>query len=308
MSFRSEDGRPAHRNTYGHTRERGDLVRASDAETGGRRRASGSRGGRVLLALILLALIVGGVLLWRSLGDQTKGTNVYEDSVALGTEPEIRIDSGRGQVRVEGIENLEAVEISARKYAYGKDPTSARERAAAVPVNLLREESTLTIEAGGRGTGADLTIRVPASSSVEIEAAAGSVEVSGIANNLTIRARNGDIVARNIRGGVNIEAPRGDAALEQISTETGAAEINVGTGDVLMRDIIVATLEAVVETGEATLSGRFSGSGRILVTTGSINLEVPPEDTRELDAEAEVGEVLRGDESQEEPAPQEGGR
>jgi hypothetical protein len=61
----------------------------------------------------------------------------------------------------------------------------------------------------------------------------------------------------------------------------------------MLRDLIVGTLEANVQSGDVTLSGRFSGSGRIFVQTGGISANLPPEDTRELTLETRVGEVVR---------------
>ena len=52
-------------------------------------------------------------------------------------------------------------------------------------------------------------------------------------------------------------------------------------------------MEARVEAGDVTVSGRFSGSGRILVETGSIDVRIPPEDARELTFETRIGEISR---------------
>ncbi len=59
-------------------------------------------------------------------------------------------------------------------------------------------------------------------------------------------------------------------------------------------------LEAHVEAGDVTLSGRFSGSGRVLVETGSIDARIPPEDARELTFETRVGEISRDEDEESE--------
>lgn len=247
----------------------------------------------LVVGLLVLALVVGGVLLWRWYGDQTGGTSTFEDSVASGPEPLVRLTNGPGQVRVEGIE-AEVVEISAEKYARGSDPTAAGENASEVDVDVAREGSTLEISSdGGRGTGVDYALRVPRGSKVEIESAEGDVEVSGIADSVQARAEMGDVTVRDVRGSVTIEAPQGDVAVEGISTETGNVDISVGSGDLVLRDLVVGILEARVEAGSAELLGRFSGGGRLLVETGSIAVRVPPEDVRELGLETRVGEVAR---------------
>ena len=48
-----------------------------------------------------------------------------------------------------------------------------------------------------------------------------------------------------------------------------------------------------MEAGNVTLSGRFSGGGRVLVETGDIIVRLPAGDTRELTLEARVGGVVR---------------
>lgn len=264
---------------------------------GRRRGLSFPSGGLVLpvVGLLVLALVaVGGLLLWRWYGDQTGGTSPFEDSVASGPEPLVRLTNGPGQVRVEGAQGAEAVEITAERYARGSDSAAARENASRVAVDVVREGSTLEISSdGGRGTGVDYALRVPEGSRVEVESAAGDVEVSGVADAVRAKAEMGDVTVREVRGSVTVEAPRGDVTVEGVSTETGDVELSVGSGDLVLRDLLVGLLEARVEAGGAELLGRFAGGGRLLVETGSIAVRVPPEDVRELSLEARVGEVAR---------------
>ena len=296
----------------GHREERRNTSRGgrSSESPGAPQRADGEespeRGGRgrgtfplsrglllPIVGLLVLVLVVGGLLLWRWYGDQVGGTNLFEDSVASGPEPLVRLTNGAGQVRVEGVE-AEVVEISAKRYARGSDPTAARENAAGVSVDVAREGSTLEIRSdGGRGTGVDYSLRVPVGSKVEVESAAGGVEVSGVADSVQAKAEMGDVTVRDARGSVTVEAPRGDVEVSGVSTETGNVELSVGSGDLVLRDLLVGVLEARVEAGSAELLGRFAGSGRLLVETGSIAVRVPPEDVRELSLEARVGEVSR---------------
>ncbi len=237
--------------------------------------------------------MVGGVLLWRWYGDQTGGTSPFEDSVASGPEPLVRLTNGPGQVRVEGVDS-EGVEISAERYARGWDPAAARENASGIAVDVAREGSTLEISSdGGRGTGVDYTLRVPRGSKVEVESAAGDVTVGGVADSVRVRAEMGDVAVSEVQGDVTVEAPRGDVTVEGVSTETGNVELSVGSGDLVLRDLVVGILEARVEAGSAELLGRFAGGGRLSVETGSISVRVPPEEVRELALEARVGEVVR---------------
>ena len=249
----------------------------------------------LLSALILALLAVAAVLLWRSLGDSISGTSVAQDSIdSAGPKPRVHLTNAAGRVRVEGVEGSNSVEYEATRYAMGPDPAAAKQQASEVPVDISREDSRITIETdGGRDTGADYDLRVPAGSSVDIESEAGDVEVSGLTGNVRVAAEAGDVTIGNVGGGVNVSVPQGDVTVANVNTDTGGAELEVGSGDVFLEDLILGTLEASVEAGSVTLSGRFSGDGRISVETGDIIARLPAEDTRDLTLQARVGNVLR---------------
>jgi hypothetical protein len=255
----------------------------------------------IIVGLLLLALLIGGVLLWSSYGDRAGGTSVYEDSIESGTEPVIHLTNGPGQVRIQGVEGLENVEISAKRYARGYSPAAAKENAASVPVDVSNDGSTLEFSSdGGSGTGVDYDLKVPPGSAVEVESEAGDVEVWGVNNSVTVRAKSGDISIEDVQGSITLEAPQGDVTAKSVSTETGNAEITVGSGDLELENLVVGILEARVEAGDVTLRGRFSGSGRVFVETGSIDVRLPSEDVKDLDFETRVGEVAREDEQESE--------
>ncbi|HEX6709776.1 MAG TPA: DUF4097 family beta strand repeat-containing protein [Rubrobacter sp.] len=250
----------------------------------------------LLLAVLLLALLaLGAVLLWRSLGESISGTSVTKDSIdSAGPEPHVHLTNAAGRVRVEGVKGLKSVEYEATRYAMGRDPAAAKQRASEVPVDISRENSKITIETdGGRNTGADYTLRVPTAASVGVESEAGDVEVSSLSGNVTVDAEAGDVTVKGVGGGIKIEAPQGDVTVGDVNTDTGGAVLEVGSGDVFLKDLIVGTLETSVEAGSVTLSGRFSGGGRVSVQTGDIIARLPPEDTRDLTLETRVGSVLR---------------
>jgi len=250
----------------------------------------------LLLAVLILALLaVATLLLWRAIGDSISGTSVAKDSIdSAGPKPHVHLTNAAGQVRVEGVEGSESVEYEATRYAMGSDPATAKQRASEVPVDISREDSEITIKTdGGRDTGADYALRMPAGSSVEIESESGDVEVSGLTGNIRVDAEAGDVTIDGVGGGVDISAPQGDVTIANVNTDTGEAELDLGSGDVFLEDLILGTLEAGVEAGSVTLSGRFSGDGRVSVETGDIIARLPAEDTRDLTLQTRVGSVLR---------------
>jgi len=247
-----------------------------------------------IVGLLVVVLVFGVILLLRTLGDSVSDTSVTRESIKSGPNPHVRLVNGPGQVRVEGAEDLKAVEYKAVRYARGPDPAAAKQNASEVPVDFSRDDSALVLKTdGGRDTGADYTLRVPARSAVEVESGAGDVQVTGISGNVTVKADAGDVEISNVGGSVTVEAPQGDVNLSGMNTETGQAELTVGSGDVAMQDLVLGTLETSVEAGDVTLSGRFSGSGRVAVGTGSIEARIPFEDAKNLTLETSVGEVVR---------------
>ncbi|MDQ3496624.1 MAG: DUF4097 domain-containing protein [Actinomycetota bacterium] len=290
MSFRDEEEsrRGGRAQTPG-----GHVPTGSERERGRPSRVSSLL---LLLAVLLLALLaVAAVLLWRSLGESISGTSVARDSIdSAGPEPRVRLANAAGQVRVEGIEGSRSVDYEATRYALAADPAAAKQRASEVPVDISREDSKIVIETdGGEDTGADYTLRIPTGGSVEVESEAGDVEVSGISGNVTVAAEAGDVTVSDVAGDVEVEAPRGDVSVGNVNTDTGGANLEVGSGDIFLEDMILGTLEASVEAGDVTLSGRFSGGGRVSVETGDIIARLPPEDTRDLILQTRVGSVLR---------------
>ena len=244
--------------------------------------------------LLLVLLVVLAVFLWRTLGDEVPGASTTEDSIDSGREPRVNITNGPGSVRVEGADSP-SVEYTVTRYAVAGDPAAARSAAADVPVELSRDDNstiTLTTDGGGQ-TGADYAVVMPSGGRVEVEAEEGDVEVENLDGNVTVRAESGDVTVRGVAGDVTVEAEQGDVTVGGMRTDTGNLELEVGSGDVSLEDLIVGTLEATVEAGDVTLSGRFSGEGRVSVGTGDITANVPSGDATNLDLQTLVGGVSR---------------
>jgi hypothetical protein len=249
----------------------------------------------LLAALVLVLLVVAAILLWRSFGESISGTSVARDSIdSAGPEPHVKLTNAAGQVRIEGVKGSNSVEYEATRYAMAGDPAAAKQQASEVPVDISREDSEIVIQTdGGEDTGADYKLRVPSGGSVEVESEEGDVEVSGITGNVKVAAEAGDVTVRKVGGNLKVEAPSGDVSVGDVNTDTGSADLEVGSGDLSLEDLILGTLEASVEAGDVTLLGRFSGGGRVSVETGDIIARLPPEDTRDLILQTRVGSVLR---------------
>lgn len=76
-------------------------------------------------------------------------------------------------------------------------------------------------------------------------------------------------------------------------TDTGQVELEIGTADVNLENLVLGNIEARVETGDVILSRRFSGGGRIFVRTRNITSRVLRDGAADLILETRVGEVVR---------------
>lgn len=250
--------------------------------------------------MLLAGLLAGGFLLWRLLGEEVYAASVARDSVASGPEPEVHITGERGGILVEGEGSRRSVGYEVTRYAAGRNAAAARERASGMEVDLERRSpGEIRLEApGGRSSGADWEVHLPARSSVEVSSGAGDVAVSGVSGSVRVAVESGDVTVRGAGGDVLVEVRSGDVEISGLATETGRVGITVETGDLLLRDVVAGALEAQVASGDVLLAGRFSGSGNVSTGTGDIRLRVPSEDVRHLSLATEVGEVVR-----EEPEP-----
>jgi hypothetical protein len=282
LSFRNEEqSRPDEQVATGSERARGRPFRTSPLLA-------------LLAVLVLVLLAVAAILLWRSFGESISGTSVARDSIDSGREPQVEITNGPGTVSVEGTGNSQTVEYEVTRYAVAGDPAAARSAAAEVPVDVSREGSTVTLQTdGGGGVGADYAVRMPASGDVRVEAEEGDVEVSGLDGDVTVLAESGDVAVRDVTGDVTVESEEGDVEISGMRTDTGNLELTVGSGDALLRDLILGTLETSVEAGDVRLSGRFSGGGRVSVGTGDVTVDLSSGDATALDLETVVGKVSR---------------
>jgi hypothetical protein len=190
--------------------------------------------------IILLLFILG---LTMNFAAQSRETL----TLATGDLKELRIDCGSGYLKVQGVEGLEQIEVSAAVIVRGvADSELAAFRKEFVTLKLDkvsgRAELTARIDsdsswarafAGSGDARIDLDIRVPRRLALDIDDGSGDAEVRDSDGNLSLDDGSGDIRLTNIKGQVEIEDGSGEIILAKIN---GALQIEDGSGDIELND------------------------------------------------------------------------
>jgi hypothetical protein len=157
-----------------------------------------------------------------------------------------------------------------------------------------------------RGSAAlDLTIGLPAGSSLDSHTASADLQVNGELGTLTVDSASGDVSADTISGQANITTASGDVRLQEV---TGDARIKTASGDMAIGradgELTVNSASGDLRVGQAkqwvqakTASGDIAidsiADGRAEVTTvsGDISIAVPPGVGVYLDLSSLTGSV-----------------
>jgi hypothetical protein len=194
----------------------------------------------------------------------------------------MRIDCGAGYLKLQGVDGLEQIEVSAVLDVRGiADNELAAFKKEYVTLKLEkiagRAELTATIESGfslarlfGEGHDAriNLDIRVPRRLTLDIDDGSGDMDIRDIDGNLKLEDGSGDIHLTNIRGQVKIDDGSGDMVLAKIS---GMLEIEDGSGDIELND---AGSDVDIEDGSGQINlNRILGSVTVDDGSGDIVID-----------------------------------
>ena len=185
----------------------------------------------------------------------------------------LRIDCGAGYLKIQGVDGLEQIEVSAVLDVRGiADNELAAFKKEYVTLKLekvaAKAELTARIESGfslaslfgdNHDARIDLDIRVPRRLALAIDDGSGDVDISDSDGNLKLEDGSGDIRLTNIRGQVSIDDGSGDMILAKIN---GMLQIEDGSGDIELND-----------TGNDVAIDDGSGEIRLNRTLGSVTVD-----------------------------------
>jgi hypothetical protein len=193
---------------------------------------------------------------------------------------EVRLDSGSGDVTIiaDGDGKVE-VEQRVRKFWFFP----------AKPKKLEVDGEALVIPDGcGVNCSIDYTIKVPDGTKVTGDAAAGTLDLDGVAS-VDVELSSGDVHLTNVGGPVNVETNSGSVDADHVR---GDATIRTHSGDIKVDDVTGRTnlransgtinadnlrepVEAETNSGDIRVDLSAPTSVRAKASSGSIDLLVP---------------------------------
>jgi DUF4097 and DUF4098 domain-containing protein YvlB len=189
----------------------------------------------------------------------------------------IEIDNPRGDVSITAAED-NSVSVQPHEVAYAHSDSDAQKIFASEAAHLTVSGSSVTVRSGGDNSGkVNLTITVPATAHVSVNAARGDVTASGLNAGIDINAGHGDARLSAINGPVvaHFDHNRHDFSAHQVNGDVTA---DGNTNDVTLSEI----------RGRVTLNGEIFGDVHIENVSGGVKIHTSVTD---LDIAALPGDM-----------------
>ena len=228
----------------------------------GQPRPSLLSGGEAAL-LVLMAIVLSSFVFRDWIRDHFPGMNIdlpaFHDTFSqpipaasrtLAPGARVAIVTGRGDVTVHASDGNTLV-VTATKSGPGANEASARERMKQVAIAIDPRGNGVLIhpinmDAAPGGVSVDIDVRLPKSSSLDIDAAHGDVSVSGISGKIDVRSGNGDTAIHSAGSDVSVESENGDITIDGVG---GNLKLSGRGDDVEIKNV----------AGNAAIDGAFSG-------------------------------------------------
>ncbi|HEX5848011.1 MAG TPA: DUF4097 family beta strand repeat-containing protein [Rubrobacter sp.] len=158
---------------------------------------------------------------------------------------------------------------------------------------------------GSRWDSFDVTIRTPAGTDLEVNAASADVDVQVDVGTLSASLASGDIRAGIIEGDAAVEAASGDVELGEVggglSANTAAGDVRLGrlggratvrtaSGDVQLGTVLAA-LSASTQSGDVEVEDYEGGDLECNSTSGDVRIGLPSGRTLDIDLNTLSGDI-----------------
>jgi hypothetical protein len=194
-------------------------------------------------------------------GDKHDGESTVSSSITPGAT--LVVHNPHGNVTVSGASDDGEVHVSVHteSYAWKEDDADAKARRLEPVFRSTGKDLALDV-ASVQGGQADLTIELPRTNAVTLQADNGDVTINDMAAALVVSANHGDVEISGVNGPVNLHVHDDDANLT-LHSITGPVLVDGRGGDTEVSDI----------HGDVTLQGDFFGSTHVEHVTGAMRFE-----------------------------------
>jgi DUF4097 and DUF4098 domain-containing protein YvlB len=233
--------------------------------------------GLCFLLVIACALLGGAITgLIYTFANQKEATSTASQTLAVRGMPTLDVTNGAGSITVER-GTAEQVKVLYSKRAHDVSQRDAQRALDAMIVSISQNGNTITVEvrspnvasmeAFGSQHSVDLTLAVPATTSLQLQQMAGNVRVSDVTGALAVNVQAGNVDLRNVSLGSNssVRLGAGNATFEGSLQNGSALDIRVATGNV---DVALPPDAAVHVTAD-TAMGDVTAAGWPITTTHS---------------------------------------
>jgi len=203
-------------------------------------------------------------------------TEVVERTVSLPTDGTVRIKNFSGEIRV--------LPGSGRNVVVKATRRAPRETLDRVKLEVTSAGSTVTIDANRSEPGSErrnnnvvetqMTIEVPSSADLDIDAFSSDVDVEGLSGDQRIKTFSGTITVRGLKGEIDAETFSADIRVTLDSTTKGNVSFSTFSGQ-LDSDVPISTMSTGRRRNnniEGTLQGGAGPRLRFHTFSGDVEL------------------------------------
>jgi DUF4097 and DUF4098 domain-containing protein YvlB len=212
------------------------------------------------------------------LGDKHESRQTLVQALPAGGS--LSIDNPRGDLIVSGTSDDNQIHVEVEKDVYSRSDSEADARAQQLSPKFTTNGNSVALSVPALdGTRADLTITLPATVAVSVNANHGDVRVDSVKGAVSVTANHGNISLSGITGPVTTHINNGDSSFSARSI-TGPVIIEGHGRDTTLSDL----------SGPVTITGEFFGDAHFEHIRGPIRFHTSRTDFQlaRLDGEVEI--------------------
>jgi DUF4097 and DUF4098 domain-containing protein YvlB len=199
---------------------------------------------------------------WDHLFGDRRDADSSVSSAIPATSPFV-IHNPHGDVTVTGSSSDGQVHVSVHTQTYAWKDSEAEEKERRLQPVFSTDSGVLTLNVNSvEGGQADLTIEMPRSAPLTVQANRGDITVNEMSSPITLTANHGDVDLSGIDNGVTLHVNDGDSGITMHSIH-GPVSIQGHSGDIDISDV----------TGDVSLQGDFFGTTSMEHIDGAVHFE-----------------------------------